>query len=195
MKFLKMLPLLATVACGGVETPDLLSGNITSAFNKDTENWTVVGDSQNAAITPTYVATGGNPDGYLSAKDDLAGSSWFWFAPSNYTGDQGKHYQDFLSFDLKLDNETLLVDSRDDVLIKSGDTTLAWNLTTEPKMSWTRYSVKLDETAGWLSNGNPVTSDTIKNVLKNISSIQIRGEYRLGSDVGGLDNVVIGKKQ
>jgi hypothetical protein len=65
------------------------------------------------------------------------------------------------------------------------------NLGATPDTTWTTFRVKFDETATWLITGTEQTAslEELQQVLANLQSIQIRGEYRRGNDTGCLDNV------
>jgi hypothetical protein len=62
-----------------------------------------------------------------------------------------------------------------------------------PGVSWTSYSITINEAAGWKLNqtNQYATEADIRTALSFVDGISIRGEYRGGSDIGGLDNVVL----
>lgn len=165
---------------------------ITSTFDTDTEGWIVTGDATSA--NPNYVATGGNPGGYVSADDTAAGGVWVWAAPPKFLGDQSDSFGKTLSFDLKQSSLDSQFDDSD-IIITGSDITISLDLSNNPGTDWTHYSVILDETFPWkfgfITSPTLATAEQIQTVLSNISSLKIRGEYVSGSDTGGLDNVIL----
>ena len=170
-------------------TPTGTSALAVSTFDNDGEGWTVVND----AYPPIYHADGGNPGGYLSAKDKQHGSYWYWRAPEKFHGDFSMAYGKTLTFDLKQSSTTSQA-NRDDIILTGGGVSLIFNTSYNPGTDWTPYSVMLDETAGWVnsSTGQAATQAEIQAVLAALTDLQIRGEYRVGSDTGSLDNVMLG---
>ena len=165
---------------------------VSSTFDTDTEGWVVTGDATSA--NPNYVATGGNPGGYVSADDTAAGGVWVWSAPAKFLGDQSGSYGRTLSFDLKQSSLDSQFDDSD-IIISGADMTISLDLSNNPGTDWTSYSVVLDETFPWkfgfITSATLATAEQIQTVLSNISSLKIRGEYVSGSDTGGLDNVIL----
>lgn len=165
---------------------------ISSTFDNDIDNWLVVGDATSA--NPNFIAEGGNPGGYLSADDTAAGGVWFWSAPAKFLGNQNTSFGKNLSFDLKQSDLSSQFDDSD-VIITSSDLTIALDLSENPGIDWTHYTVKLDATNPWkintITNATLATPEEILAVLSDITSLKIRGEYISGSDTGGLDNVLL----
>lgn len=182
--------LLVFVSAGCVGGPE----TITSTFDEGTEGWTVVGDAQSGQVEPNHVAEGGNPGGYLEATDDVTGGVWYWNASRTYLGDKSAYSGGTLSFDLRQSATDSQFDSPD-VILGSDDTRLGYdfgNASTHPRTNWTRYEVRLSaEADGWsnLENDEDATQEGLESVLSDLNELWIRGEYRTGGDVGGIDNV------
>ena len=178
---------------GGTDYPglDRLCLPITSTFDTDDEGWTASGDA--VSSDPTYHASGGNPGGFVEIVDQAIEGVWYWVAPQKYLGDRSGAYGTFLTFELKqsaLDKPFSAVDVR----IAGGGPTLAKRFNSPPGLDWTLYFLPLDVTGGWVveATNAPATRQQIQSTLDSLSSLQIRGEYRTGADVGGLDNVAFG---
>ena len=165
-----------------------------STFDSGDEGWQIFGDAQGATAQPTYSATGGNPGGFLSAQDDVTGGYWYWEAPETFLGDQCAAYGGNLGFDLR-QSDTSSQSDRADVILRSdvnGEiVTLVLDTAENPGTDWTSYTIALKETAGWTKEtltGPTPTAAEMRQVLSNLSQLLIRGEYRVGEDVGSLDN-------
>jgi hypothetical protein len=166
---------------------------IVSNFDVDDEGWRITGDAQSGSVLPDYHSTGGNPDEYISADDDVQGGTWYFQAPSKFHGDFSQAYGTNIEFDLRQSSTSSQFDNVDISLSGSG-TTLVYDTAYNPSTTWTSYSVLLTETSGWkvgsLSGSIPSQSQ-FSDVLSDITDIKIRGEYVSGPDTGGLDNVTV----
>src|SRR5215471_15208688 len=164
---------------------------VSSGFASNDDGWTISGDAQATSVKPDYSGTGGNPDGLISAKDDVTGGTWYFVAPAKYLGDQGSTYGQNFKFDLKVDMVPSSPFDEADVILKSSTLALAFDTPNNPGTAWTSYTVPLSE-AGWhvddLSGPAP-TADEMKSVLGALTAVWIRGEFNSGPDIGYLDNV------
>lgn len=180
-------------------------GMVMSTFDTDAEGWTVNLDGTNL----TWHATGGNPGGFISADDKPIGVTWYFVAPPKFLGDQSAAFGFYLCFDLKDHGTGLLEDIPPDVILSSGSLVIFVDHLPPPNTDpvpppgsstpFTHYMVKLDASGGWKKIVNPIgpvvvpASDAdILAVLSNLTSLQIKGEFRRGLDSGSLDNVVLG---
>jgi hypothetical protein len=164
-----------------------------STFDNNAEDWTVTGDSTSA--TPTYIAGGGNPGGYLTAMDSAVGGVWYWEAPTKFLGNKRGAYGYSLTYDLRMRGNGPLFDSSDVILDGAG---ISLQLVLTPpvpaNLEWTTYSATLSAAADWRVDAydGPLASEVqIKAVLANITRLRIRGEFITGSDIGDLDNVIL----
>jgi len=164
---------------------------VQSTFDSDKEGWKVFGDATSSE--PTYVATGGNPGGYLLANDRAVGGIWYWKAPAKFMGNHSGAYGDTLSYDLRQTPTSSQI-NRVDIFLVGGGITLVYDTSYNPGLNWTPYSIGLTETAGWdigSLGGAAPTQAQMQQVLGNITDLQIRGEFVNGNDTGRLDNVVM----
>ena len=163
--------------------------DVVSTFDSDDEGWVVEGDTVAPA---TYVATGGNPDGFISVTDSAAGGVMYWSAPAKFLGDVSAAYGNSLSFDLRQDLAANPFEDSD-VVLESGDTTLHFDAGADPGTTFTNYVVPMTE-AGWHADsltGPLVTQAQFLAVLTDLTQLRIRAEYRTGPDTDDLDNVVL----
>ncbi|MBK8557982.1 MAG: hypothetical protein IPL65_20560 [Lewinellaceae bacterium] len=117
-------------------------------------------------------------------------------APAKFLGPQCETYGKYFRWDQNINNSTNPLDpgGAPDLIFKGAGLTLAWDNPIDPGITWTHYDVLLQEDAGWRLNSNtgpPPTQAQFMAVLGNLTTIQIRGEYRYGADFGGLDNVIL----
>lgn len=201
-----MRALFALVSTACTAEFDLRGARAGSGFGIDDDGWTIVGDAQAESVKPDFDGFGGNPDGLISAKDDVAGGVWYFHAPSKYSGDASLSIGKKLAFDLKT---TTLDNPFDDydVLLQGGGVTIAFDTPNDPGPDWTSYSIPLSDTVGWrridsldVEYGSvqtfeakpPATLDDLTKVLGGLSMFRIRGEFNTGADTGSLDNVRFG---
>jgi alkaline phosphatase D len=170
-----------------------LNKNVTSFFNQDDEGWRIIGDAQKGDANPDFLEKDGAPGGFISADDDATGGVWYWNAPEKFLGDKSAAYGKKLKFSLKQSSTDNQFDA-DDVVFIGKDVRMAFDLSENPGIDWTEYTVPLDENAGWKlnsSSGSEISKDAFMDILSNLQAIQIRGEYVVGEDTGGLDTVVL----
>ncbi|MBU0579915.1 MAG: alpha/beta hydrolase, partial [Candidatus Margulisbacteria bacterium] len=164
---------------------------IISDFEIDDEGWTIV--ENEPSIIPDYYPSGGNPGGYISDKD-AALDPWYFLAPSKFLGDLSSFYADTLRFDMKqsLNGQQIY----HDILLNGNGITIFYDFSYYPGLSWTPYSVPLDEFSGWksLTSGLPATKLEILTVLSSLDSLKIRGDFYNGTlwDTTAIDNVIFG---
>ncbi len=164
-----------------------------SSFDTGDEGWLILGDAQGGRGDPDFVASGGNPGGHISAKDDAQGGVWFFQAPVAYRGNFSGALGKTLTFDLKQSSLSSQFDAKD-VSLTGGGLTIVVDAGSNPGLDWTSYSIVLDASAGWTLDalgGTPATQSDILTVLTDLNDMLIRGEYVDGPDTGGLDHVVL----
>jgi hypothetical protein len=165
---------------------------VESRFLQNDEGWTVVGDG-----TLYYSPTGGSPSssGYIFIIDLQLGDNFYFNAPSKFLGNVSGAYNRLLTFALVW-SETSLSNYKegDDVVLNGGGHTLVASLPHVPGTTWTEYSIPLGVAGGWVhqGTGQAATATEIQNVLGSLQEFRIRGEFRVGAEQGGLDNVRLG---
>lgn len=160
-------------------------------FTTSAAGWQIRRDGGD--LVATHFPTGGFPGGMISGVDD-ADHTWYFLAPAKYLGDASKLYGGVLSFDIKITPVTMPF-TVTDVRMDTDGFWLAFNSPFDPGTSWTHYDVPLTE-EHWTLNGinGPVASKAqFQQLLANITSLQIRGEFNTGEDTGMLDNVYFGQ--
>ena len=162
-----------------------LQAAFVSQFESSTEGWTFFNDGTNLQ----YVASGGNPGGYLQVTDAGDGRIWWFQAPTAWNGNWSSLVGGALKFDIKIVSQSGSALSDDEVRIYSGSDYAAWNASNANLSSgvWTHMSTML-----LASNFTMVGSKTFEQVMSNVTQFLIRGEYISGADTEGLDNVMVG---
>jgi hypothetical protein len=213
-----MKSFLRVLALGAISVPllcgcwlfpiDAQGARAASGFESDADGWTVAGDAAADSANPDWNGTGGNPDGLITATDDVTGGTWYYVAPSRYLGDASVSYGKLLKYDLKTTSVANLFDNFD-IVLEGGGITLVYHFTTpaDPGTdTWTSYAIQLSETAGWkIADAAFGTADfahygtfptpkrdQLQSVLANLTFFAIRGEFNSGADTGSLDNVRFG---
>jgi len=152
------------------------------SFDRDTQGW-----QSDGGCKLSFSPAGGNFGGYLNGEDNAVGI-WYYVASDRIVKALHNGYGKTLSFDLEQSAVDAQFDA-DDIVVTDGVTTLTYNTTSNPATTWTPYDIKLDEQSGWKKGKTAVKKAELLQVLSNLTSLKIRGEYRLGHDKGGLDNV------
>jgi hypothetical protein len=188
--------LILIAAATGLAPSASNAGIIASShFNLNHEGWFLSGDP--TSPTPTYVAAGGNPGGFIRGADALVNNVWYFNAPGKFLGDVSASYGFTLTFDLRAQSFGNPPYNWDDVILISPTLSLYFDNTAAIPQAgpWTSYSVPLSEGTGWtvgsLGTGGTPTQAQFQQVLTNLSGLRIRGEFFSGPDSGDLDNVVL----
>lgn len=176
----------------------ITKAQITSTFDTDADGWTFFNSATSLPVN--YQSTNGNPGGYISAtfSSNTSVTVQSWFAPAKFLGNQVAFSLDKdLRFNLQQSQAGTSSNAYGDIRIESGSTAIVYAFPEKPAIApdWTSYSVKLDETQGWLINtttGVLASRSQIMQVLANITSIEIRGSYATDANYTiGLDNVIV----
>ena len=162
---------------------------ILETFDSGIAGWSFIADVADFSWKPT----GGNDGGYLESVDYSTGAVWYYVASDRFLGDRGAFFGGELSFDLKQSTLSSQFDDVDIAMTGAG-LTLVFDTPDNPGLDWTSYSVTLSDAAAWhvgALNGALATNAQIRAVLGDLQSLHIRGEFVVGGDTGGLDNVAL----
>ena len=162
-----------------------------SSFDANAEGWTLNGD---AAAPVELRSAGGNPGGHICGKDSVNGDLWYFIAPAGFLGDATKVYDKRLTWDLKQDNMYQQLKGRD-VVLQGNGLSVVFNIKATPAKEWTSYEARIDANSGWKLDeaAQPAaTEEQLKSVLKNVTSLRLRGEFADGPDSACIDNVFFG---
>lgn len=174
-----------------------------SNFDSSVENWSVITypDGNNPSTFSSYTSltwnsTGGNPGGYIRQTDDPDGGDTYFLAPSPFLGNQSSSFARSLSFDLFDVYGNEFVNSSSVILVGNGITLcyVAPNVPATTAGAFSHFTVPLVP-AAWTvgaTSGSIASPSTLLSVLSNLTELAIRGEYHVGPDDMGLDNVLLG---
>ena len=189
---MKIIATLTGAFCAMAVTT-LGAAPISSTFDTSTDGWTAFGDT---AAPVSFVATGGNPGGFIQVLDSVSGGVMYFTAPAKFLGNESQAYGTNLTFDLMqfyTDPPNQFADSVGDVLLTGSGTTLAFDTPSNPANgSWSSYSVPLLANAGWHLNdlnGAAPSAAQMELVMADLTALSIRAEYQTGPDTDSLDNV------
>jgi len=158
-------------------------------FSTSAQGWMIAGDTGD--VEPKFESNGGDPGGYISNTDEAVGETWYFRAPASVLKQLAAAEHGVLKYSLK-QSETDANFPDDDVVIVGPAGRLSYRFSYAPGTTWTNYSVALSASAGWRWNWNQAaTQEEIHRVLTAPTRFEIRGEYRTGPDVGGLDNFAL----
>jgi hypothetical protein len=183
----------------GIFSPPRLRAQV-SPFTTGIQGWSVVSFgylqlddySVVGTYTPTFVAAGGNPGGYIEQTSDPDGGDFTFSAPAAYLGNHGSSYGSAFTYDI-LYSATVNYQTTDLMLV-GGGTRLLWqsNPVLVPSGTWTSVSAVLAPSGQWhvgTTGGSLATVSDFVTVLSNLTGVYIRGEYAIGPDRTGIDNV------
>ena len=177
----------ALAGCAAVSTSR--TALVTHDFDASAQGWVVAGDT--GTVEPGFQPDGGKSGGYIFGDDEALGETWYFRAPASVLAQLPDAVGGTLRYSLK-QSSTDAGFLEDDIIIEGPAGRLSYRFRTAPGTDWTDFSVELTAAAGWRWNWNaPTTEEQIRSVLANPTRLDIRGEYRTGSDVGGLDDVVL----
>ena len=164
---------------------------VNSTFDFDDEGWSSSAESVGFRFADDI----GNPPGAITARDRVGGATWYFLAPESYLGDQQSSFRGVLSFDLMIDAPAnQFRASLSDVVLEGNGLRLVNNFDPLPTTTWTTFSTTLDGESTWRVGGNSgplATNAQFMLALQDVTSIQIRGEFRNGNDRAWLDNVTL----
>lgn len=164
--------------------------SLQSTFDQNTEGWTVSG----GASAPTHGFVLGSDGGFIQSTDTDSANPWYWVAPSKFLGNRAAAYGGRLQFRIWQSYTTgASTGGVPDVVLEAGVNRLVCTI---PPLGnfWNDCSVLLTESAGWrygTLTGPAPDASMVKYVLGNLTAVRIRGDYRRGSEIGGLDSVVM----
>ena len=158
-------------------------------FTTSVQGWLVSGDT--SVVDPIFNAKWRGPGGYIAGEDEAVGETWYFRAPLAVLQELRAAEGGTISFSLKQSaGDGGFPD--DDVIIVGSAGRLSYRFPFAPGAGWTDFSIRLSESEGWRWNwAMPATQAQIRIVLAKPRRLDIRGEYRTGHDVGGLDNFTL----
>ena len=166
-----------------------MAAPIKETFAKSADGWTVIGDPQSSG----WEAKGGDPRGYLGWVDGATGENSYYQAGPKFLGDKIHFYGGTLSYDI-LDSGNGL--TAYDVQIVGDGKTLQYTNPNDggfptPNV-WSAASVLL-VASNFIDTATGTAPSVLemKDVLKDITELDIRAEYVNGTETGGLDNVIL----
>jgi len=165
---------------------------VRTEFSGDAGGWLVADIDQtlfsvDSTFPPTYLSTGGNPDGHISQLDP-SGLAYTFAAPAGYLGNKEAYYRGTLNYDLK-NNEGDGVTESWLVMLTGDQKTIIFN-GVGPTAEWTKYAITLSEVGWTFPSGIAVTPQTMRQILANLTGIYILADWGW-ADTGFLDNVVL----
>ncbi|WP_424967081.1 VPLPA-CTERM sorting domain-containing protein [Dinoroseobacter sp. S375] len=174
-----MIPRLLTLSAAAIVAAGAAQAmTISSTFDADLEGWTGDGGSV------SYVATGGNPDGYLS-QTDVTGTLMFVTLPAAYNGDLSAFDGGMVGFDaIDLGGNGPELDGFGILSISGAGGTASADLYVGPIAdTWTSVSAAFTATTFGVSQA------TWEAILADVTSMTLETEFINGLvETAGIDN-------
>jgi len=193
LSFFAVSILFLASGCENCEEIEPTPAIVEAGFENDADGWTIVGDAQGGSnLEASYSPFDGlDNSGYIFAQDNVAGGVWYFSAPQKLLGDLSRYFEGSMTFWLIQESNRSNQFEDEDIILEGNGNRIYYKYespTEFPDTTWTRYSVKLDETANWFKeSGEAASNADITNVLSNVTNLYIRGEFEGGPDTGGLD--------
>ena len=158
--------------------------SIISSFNSgDRDGWIVNLLSLN--WIPNKGTSLTNGDGYIKTCDQFNdGKTTYFISPAKFHGDLSSFTH--LMFSLYSEGGEYFKEA--DVRIKNKNNSAEYLLLDRPKETWETFLISLTDDQEWKIKGDNIT---LQEILQNVTSIEIRGEFGSGEDCTGLDNVML----
>jgi len=159
--------------------PETAKSDVLSDFEQGhVDGWTVGPDGN-----LTWIATGGNPGGYLRVDDWATGGHNWIYAPGKFLGDWRHLVGERLSVDAKAVFGDPDSPSNMHVEISGPGGNAVHEMGQPMTYQWTTYVAALDPEQ-W-----DVVSGTWETILPNVSALRIEAEYHTGDDACAFDNI------
>jgi len=154
--------------------------NIESYFTHDTEGWTAQ-DKLSGKLKPKLNENGIKLE---AAGHDVA----FFIAPPKFLGDQKSSYNQFLTFNLKIENKSPRT-GKEDIILEGSGLKISQEIINQenpvPSARKQFYRFRLSERDGWSPK---VSFKKFMHILSNLTALKIRGVYSYDS-VGFISHV------
>jgi alkaline phosphatase D len=167
-----------------------VNASLSSTFDSGDEGWGVWASDPLDVTNFQWNNTGGNPGGYISAIDGEQAATWWFQSPSVWAGDWTQYIGGSIEWDILLMSAPNLVYfENSEIIIDASDTGnyLLGEVDINPILNqWVHFSIDLIP-----GNFTQAGTRDFNDIIANVDSILIRGEFITGSDSEGLDNVFV----
>ncbi|XP_055895968.1 laminin subunit gamma-1-like [Biomphalaria glabrata] len=167
---------------------DYFAYNITSTFDTGNQRWTGVTRS-NREVETQYNGITQN----LGVSSDSREAVYF-SAPARYLGDQRFSYNQFLTFDLRLGDDTYTA-SAVDIIFEGSEKSVSTHIFAQgnpyPGSTVKSYAFRLHENSIYSFTPPNLKSTDFIAILSNLTAIKIRATY-MPKGVGFIDNIQLG---
>lgn len=169
-----------------------------STFDADAEGWRT-GDfyGTGAGSPSTWVATGGNPGGFIRATDvsNIVG----FIAPAAYLGDQSAALNGQLRLDMRVDlapntniAQLRLSNGALDLYFYGADPSVdSWSTLVAPLTASSSWRVGTASSSPAPGTGTVATQAQLLAVLSNLTQLRVLADQHNGTDRTDLDNVAL----
>jgi gliding motility-associated-like protein len=182
-----------------------LSAQVVSDFVTNADGWTAP-----TALAPgiNYFATGGNPNGYVSARTPgsvILGATTLWIpyyfeAPAKFEGNKSAYYGGNLRYDAAQSTTGAPVQYAQAVMTDISGVAIYYypSPPIQPPTfgTWTNFDIKLSAAPGYWKTGDASTATAatqaqVQAIMTNLATLQIQGLYRNANVITYLDNITM----
>jgi len=194
MKTFEFVPVVVALTILAAATVAVGVPIASSTFDTGDEGWRL-GTTLDYDGPVSWLATGGNPGGFIYGQDPDTGAFGFK-APAKFLGPVSDAYGHELTFDIASyqtpEGPSSWVGMRG---VNGLELICLYDTPTYVYPAWNSRAVTMTENAGWVrvSDGQPPTYNQFMSVLNNLGGLIIMAEFvdGFGDDISGLDNVVL----
>lgn len=168
-----------------------------STFDSNAEGW-LVGDylSSSGTSSPTHVAAGGNPGGFIRTTDLYGWTAYR--APASFQGNWVSLGAVSLQWDIYILNADAIPYSA--VILSNGVLSIEYFLGNPSVNEWNTFNVPLTSAAGWTyangyGTGGAVSAPDFAAVLGNVTALRLNADWLTGDDRVDLDNVFLRSRE
>lgn len=156
------------------------------SFPQAMQDWRIYQDGSNLE----YVPADEESKGAICATDLGGGVYWYFELPQGWLGDRSDLYNGTLNYRMRQRDTAGEVTGQPDLMLVSDEITLIYEFENKPLLTWTPFSIVLNENAGWtMIEGETPTAGDFQSILRNLTAVRIRGEYVNGADSACIDEV------
>ena len=163
------------------------SDEIISKFDLTAEGW-LLDSPSDPGSTLAWLATGGNPGGYVRITDAAQSTVDRFSAPALFLGNKSGFYGGTFKFDIR--HSINITSTGNEKLVFTGNGLSIHYITPFPNTTWQTWTIPIIAGDWRISGGNVIATEAqIRSVMSNLEKITILADWRSGTETTSIDNV------